>query len=246
VLQVDPREGSKKLVDPLRSRGLSVEVSQMEAGDVAWVGRGEGGKPVLVGVEYKTISDLLQCFENGRFAENQLPGLQDNYDIAWLLVEGQWREGEAGELRVLTKGYQWEEPRGRLMSYVQFEERIASVEILGGVAVVQTRDFKHTLAWLHARYSWWTSKNMDEHKSHLQLYDNKPMSHRVTNRRPNLAVKIASQLPGIGWEGAWALEKEKYLGWKPEQWADLRVGKRQSRLGEKRGTEIWESLSPLF
>lgn len=244
-LNVDPREGSKRLIEPLRDRGLAVTTERMDAGDVAWVGRGEHGRPVLVGLEYKTLGDLLQCFRDNRFAEHQLPGLQDNYDAAWLVVEGEWRPGPHGEL-VVRHGQRWGDPHGQAWRYLEVEGKLTTIEVRGGVNLRRSRSLDETVAMIHGLYAWWTSKDLDDHKSHLQFHDNKPLSRRVSTRRPTVGVKIAAQLPHIGWEGAWALQGKRYLGWGLREWAELRIGKRQARLGEKRGEDVWTTLRALL
>ena len=61
---VDDRAGSVDLVkyQPLKR---SAELTRLRAGDVLIVGNGPGGRPVLVGIEFKTVADLIQSIDNG-------------------------------------------------------------------------------------------------------------------------------------------------------------------------------------
>ena len=56
---VDRRAGSKELVKPLRKKGLEVVETELEFGDVSFVGKGNGGADVHIGIEYKRLSDLV-------------------------------------------------------------------------------------------------------------------------------------------------------------------------------------------
>src|SRR4051812_5465590 len=91
MLLVDPRAGSVNLIEPLRAQGLEVVETHLESGDVGFIGRGEGGVPVHIGVEYKTLSDCISSMRTGRLEGHQLLGMRADpplYDFAYLLIEG--------------------------------------------------------------------------------------------------------------------------------------------------------------
>lgn len=198
VVRVDPRAGSKDLIAPLRGRGLRVKVERMEYADVAFLGRTEEGL-VPVGIEHKKLDDVIQCITTGRFSHIQLPGLQDCYEAAWLLVEGRWKEGPNGTLLVGKGKTGWKAyDRGaRPWKYSQVTRWLTTMEVKGGmhVRLTQTRD--ESVAFIDNLVTWWTAKSMDEHDAHLKVFD-KRLVERVSAVRPSLLRKIAAQLPGVG------------------------------------------------
>jgi ERCC4-type nuclease len=77
VLFVDPRSGSKELVRPLTKAGLPVDAStQLEAGDLFFVGRGDKGAATTIGIEHKKVADLIASLRTGRLQGVQLPGMR--------------------------------------------------------------------------------------------------------------------------------------------------------------------------
>src|SRR5262245_22382982 len=162
-IRVDDRVGSCDLEPLLKARGLPVELTRLDYADVCWMGNGPEG-PVLVGVELKTIGDLLSCITSQRFTGHQLPGLQDTYSVSYLLVEGLWKCGKSGELLVHRHGGWSEVGWGKKKwSYSEVEHWLSSVEQQGGVCLWRTANRDETVAVIHARYSWWASKDWRDH-----------------------------------------------------------------------------------
>jgi ERCC4-type nuclease len=60
----------------------------LDAGDVAFWGNGPDDEPWFIGIEYKQVSDLVDCIKSGRFAGTQLPEMVKLYNVCILLVEG--------------------------------------------------------------------------------------------------------------------------------------------------------------
>ena len=90
MILVDTRAGSNELIEPLLKAGLPVEEATLEFGDLAFLGRGEGGKKLTIGIEHKKMGDLVQSMTGGRLAGHQLPGMLGMYDRCWLIAEGDW------------------------------------------------------------------------------------------------------------------------------------------------------------
>jgi ERCC4-type nuclease len=120
VIFVDRRVGSKDLLSPLRQTGLEAELVELEFADVAFSGLGTKGASVDIGVELKTLNDLVGSLRSGRLAGHQLPGLRTKYEHAWLIVEGLWKSDERGQ--VVT--YQ-----GRTRGWVPLHGKIAASEM---------------------------------------------------------------------------------------------------------------------
>ena len=85
LLYIDPREGSKKL---LTRFGDECESVRMDAGDVAFFGNGPDDQVWWIGIEYKTLEDIMACIKTGRFTGTQLPRMMKQFDLCFLLVEG--------------------------------------------------------------------------------------------------------------------------------------------------------------
>lgn len=198
MIYVDGRVGSRDLAEPLRKRGLAVEVTQLEYGDASFIGNGAEG-PIPIGIEIKTIGDLLGCIADKRFAGHQLPGLKDSFACVYLLIEGIWSEGKQGELLVNGRPVSWGK---RGWQYAQVDGFVTSMQERARIHVWRTATRHETVAFVHGRYSWWTSKEYDEHDSHLALHT----TQVPVLRKPSTAegwrrlrrMQVAAQLPGIG------------------------------------------------
>lgn len=199
-LVVDPRAGSKDLIPHLRALGVKCVEERMAYGDISFVGNGPLG-PLPIGIEHKSLPDVLDCILSGRFAARQLPGLLDSYAHTWLVVEGQFRPGPAGELYV---------PRGRAgrfgpvpWGYKEWLYRhvvhwLLSIQIQGGCRVVVTRDKRDSAAFIKALFTWWTAKGWEDHQT-LKTLDH-VVQRRMGYCRPTFVRKFAALLPGIEWE----------------------------------------------
>lgn len=203
MICVDTRAGSKDLIEPLRAAGLVVEGCRLTAGDVEWVGRGPKGAPVLVGVEYKKWADLLTCMRDGRFAE-QVRGMAKCQDYRWLLVEGRIRPGKKGVIEEPNRGGGWAEMHGHY-TYQEAAAWITTMASRAGVLVWRTESFAETVAWLRAQYLWWTAKDWEEHRAHLDFYQPRDAEQFV---EPSVVQLMAMALPGVGTAKAVAIASE--------------------------------------
>lgn len=193
MLRLDRRAGSAELEGPLRAAGLRPEMDTLPAGDVEVHGRGPGGRPLLVGVEFKLVRDVMECVRTGRFAE-QLRGMRGRYEISWLLIEGEWRiEGELVEVR--ERGG-WKE-RGRY-TYQEVAAWVLTMAQRGGVMLWRTRDRVESVAWLRAMFWWWTSKDFEEHRAHLAWYTPPYTAEHPFAEEPSVAQKVAAALLSRG------------------------------------------------
>lgn len=220
MIQVDKRAGSNELLAPLAAAGLPVEEATLDFGDIAFVGRGEGGAGILIGIEHKKLSDLVNSLNTDRLAGHQLMGLLRYYDRANLIIEGEWEADENG--RVLVPGRlrnQLKPLKGAPPASV-LEQRVLTLEHRGGLRIRWTRNQEETVRYVSALYRFWSDRNLDEHKSHLaihapdldgRLLDPVSDQRRVYAAFPSIGYTrsdaVAKHFPNL-WSAANALEPE--------------------------------------
>lgn len=203
MLLVDDRAGSKELAEPLSNLGLPVELTRLDFGDIAFVGKGAGGTDVTIGIEFKTLRELVQALRTERLTGFQLPGMRNEmgYDHCYLFFEGQWLYNKQGLLQ------RKKQPTGRLvplegqMTISELLKRVFVMHLCGGLNPWPTTSRQDTLSSIRDLYRTWTDKALDKHTSHLGIYVAPglvPMSKfRVT----------VSTFPGIGRIGSQAVEQ---------------------------------------
>lgn len=222
TVSVDRRVGSKNLEAPLRSllQGRhKVVLSEMRYGDVAWTADGPGGVPWEIAVERKTVPDLLSSLSGRRFVEHQLPGLINNYNYVYLLVEGLWRAHTEYERGVGVKAVKLGGKTGKLeysggaVTYRGWQPRVEwrttgwdYENVCGmlasfrkaGIIVVRTASVEETLWFLRTEVNWW-SKGYDGHKSAEAWAGTDVFGAQVRSARtPSPAEEYAARLPGVG------------------------------------------------
>src|SRR6185436_1239721 len=97
TMLIDPRAGSADLVEPMKTLGIPVKVETLNSGDIAFTGRGEGGKPISIGVEHKKLNDYLASMK-GRMQGRQLTEMLKDYDRRYLIIEGEFEHDGQGRL----------------------------------------------------------------------------------------------------------------------------------------------------
>jgi ERCC4-type nuclease len=194
-LLLDMQAGSKDFLAPLLAAGLPVRGTMLPSGDVEILGHGPESRPLLIGIELKTIPDVLACVRSGRFAE-QARKMAARYEVRWLLIEGEWQSDEAGLLEVRERrGYR---ERGR-HTYQEVVAWALTMAQRGGVLLWRTRDRAESVAWLRAMYWWWTSKDFEEHRAHLDWYT-PPYTpdNPLDVAEPGIVQKVAAALLAQG------------------------------------------------
>jgi hypothetical protein len=182
VIYVDPRIGNKggretdyhDIKDALIARRLVVAEKMLAAGDVHWYGEGpeeEGRRPVSVGAEIKSVSDLISCMKGGRFAGAQLPGLKACYEVSYLIVVGSYRPGSNGELLVPGPGG-WREAKAgpHTFDYSTLQQWLTTMEERAGLRIRRVYDKRELVAEVHSLWSWWRL-GIEHHKSHRAYYE---------------------------------------------------------------------------
>jgi len=198
TILIDDRTGSKEFLGHLKPPH---ETRRLPYGDFAFVGNGPTGK-LGIGVERKTIPDLVQSFTSGRLSGHQLIGMVDHYDILYVVVEGIWRTNpDTCMLETLRR--RWVPVRGAIAG-TEVMGFLHSLTCIAGVRVWCTRGRDDTSTWLGSLYNWW-QKRWDNHRTLKQFHVEPPA--RAYMYRPTDTHKILKEIPGVGWEKGQALEK---------------------------------------
>lgn len=201
-VEVDDRVGSRELLPELKKLHTPAVKVRLPFADAAFEGEGEKGV-VKIGVERKTIYDLIQSMTTGRLSSHQLPGLVQTYDFRYIVVEGLWRPGRDGVVEV-WKGGGWRAAPTRL-GWFEVDRYLTTLEVRGGCWVRRTGSLWETAVMVGSLYRWW-GKEWKEHRGHLQL-EKGLMPDRVLFSKPSYPRLVASVLPGIGWEKSLAVAK---------------------------------------
>lgn len=196
MLLVDRRVGSKELVPPLRALGLAVELVELDFADVAFTGRGAQGASVDIGVELKTLNDLVGSLRSGRLAGHQLPGLRSHYEHAWLVVEGQWRADEHGLVTTYQGQARGQRTLPGKMRASEMEKQLLTLELCGGLHVRYTNSRADTVRFVANLFRWWSDQALDHHTSHLAVHDQPtliPISEyrAAFSKWPGVGIKIS-------------------------------------------------------
>ncbi len=247
MLFVDDRAGSKELAEPLRKLGVPVETTRLDFGDVMWEGRGEGGTPVLIGVEFKQLRELVQALRTERLQGYQMLGMRETYKYSYLLVEGGLHYDKQG--RLLTRAYK----RSRFnthpplmpgqMSVQELLKRKHVLHLCGGLNPVFTANRSDTLQEIIALYHCWTDQDLDKHKSHIAAYQ-APSLIAISDFR-----RTVKTFPHIG-NRASAIVEAYFVGnlarataASVDEWASLETtddSGRSRRLGLKVAQDIYD------
>lgn len=195
MILLDSRVGSIELKAPLLRLGLPVEVTSLEFGDACFEGNGPQGS-LAVGIERKTLGDMLHCIEDKRFAGHQLPGMRGLYDLSILLVEGHWRPYDPdGFLMESHNGVTWGYSRsaGQRTTYSKLFRYLLSVQMSGAYVCCPRTLFESAYQiheWYHHLRKRWA-----DHGALLEM-------HAITlpslRERPSLVRRWAKELDGIG------------------------------------------------
>ena len=99
MILIDSSTGSRELLSKILETGAPaclVDIKD-EGADYAFQGNGPDG-PILIGIERKTLTDLVDSIYSGRLAGIQVPKMQETYSVRVLVVEGEWRADKEGRI----------------------------------------------------------------------------------------------------------------------------------------------------
>ena len=190
MITIDYREGSKELELPLKRMGVPVKVDYLAFGDVMFTGNGPEGL-VLIGIEYKKLSDLLQSLNDGRLLGHQLPGMENAFDYQYLLIEGVYSCNSEGRIQIL-RGTRWTSHESK-MQYANLRGWLHTLSSIYGVRVLESPNLLSTAAQCASIYKWW-QKAWESHGVSVTVHT--PTFKSIMMPTPR--QKVASQFPGVG------------------------------------------------
>lgn len=231
MIFVDDRQGSRELAD-LVTDGI---LTRLEFGDAMFMGNGPEGN-VDIGVERKTIGDLINSVTTGRLSGHQLPGLLSSYYKVYLMVEGVWRGNRNTDALEVKRNKGWRElERGRRRFRASdVWMYLTTLEVMTGVETRITYDMAHTCQIIEYLSKWW-GKEWESHKGHLQMHKGGPPTALVRPGKPSLIRRMAAELPLIGWGRSLEVEKrfgsvEEMVMAGEEDWMEIEgIGKTTAR-----------------
>lgn len=185
-------------------------------GDVEIIGKGPGGRPLLVGVEYKKVPDVLTCIRDGRFAE-QARGMAATFEVSWLLIEGEWRLDPmpGSDMLEVREKRGWESRGGH--TYQEMASWMLTMAHRAGVLVWRTSNQRESIAWLRTLYWWWTAKDFEEHQAHLDWYrppycPETPFDVKGPSRAQKVAAALLAEGPTVDVNGERAKAAAAHFG----------------------------------
>lgn len=248
-LLVDRATGSNELVEPLKRFGLPAELAHLEYGDIAFMGRGEQGADLYVGIELKKVAELAQSLVTKRFQGHQLIGLTRDFDRRYLVIEGDYHHNERGQV-VVFRGAGRPKPLHAAANALVFEEQLINLQTRGGLWIRHTTGRRDTLRFIAAAFRYWTDKDLDRHKSHMAVYA-PDVDPQLLAPSSDFRAAIQRWLPGVGFAASAAIERacagkmRRLMLWGEREWAELAIpdGRGNPRkLGTKRARQIMEAI----
>jgi ERCC4-type nuclease len=201
MILVDDRErpnrqaGSTKEVLPILVRlGKPAFKQRLGFGDFCFEGNGPGGR-INIGIERKTLHDMLHCIDDAHYAGHQRGGMKLLYRFSFLALEGLWKPHHPDGWLMEGWGTSWGycKYRSQTPLYTKLFNYLVSVA-LSGIPVVVSRDMEQTAANVCGLYDYFQKP----WSNHTSLLETQVMPLAGITGRPSLVRRWASQLEGVG------------------------------------------------
>lgn len=212
MIYIDNRIGSKEL-QPKIPKHIPTTLTHLDFGDAYFFGNGPNESMVSIGIERKTITDLLQSIITGRLSGHQLLGLLHTYDYVYLLVEGLWQTDLKTGLLVTYKGKKWIPVHLGTRQFTGKEIRnyLNTLTTICGIQCVTASKLSQSGRWISDTYGWW-NKKFEKHKSHLAFHipplPKKQTKQYVTFESPPFLQRVIKEFSGVGWNKSLALSEK--------------------------------------
>ena len=183
-------------------KDMDVNLGRLDFGDFAFLGNGPDDSIVTIGIERKAIKDLCNSMITGRLSGHQLPGLIQQYEYVYVLVEGAWRyRYPDGILEMLTGVYWHAVCLGqRIFMAKEIVGFLNTLSIKAGVHILFSDNKQESVQIITSLFHWWNGKEFEGHSSHLAPNKaHKGAQGQVQFIKPSLVRRVAAEVKGIGW-----------------------------------------------
>lgn len=201
TMLIDDRAGSKTLMEysPCREVGI---LCRLESGDVSMVGNGQHGR-IVIGVEVKSIFDLVSSMNTGRIQASQIPLMLRTYDRTYLLYYGTYTAGPHGELQIGGRPYMI---GSRAVPYGWLEGALMTYQACG-VTIKRVTDISEAAQWLGTLARWW-AKPWDKHDG-MKAFDTSQDISLMPNVPDSVLfrARVAAAIPVIGYKRGLAVAR---------------------------------------
>ena len=199
MIYIDDRAGSGTLLSLFQSHRTrpAVTLRRLPAADFCFSGHGPKG-PCLIGVERKTIRDMLQSIRTGRFSGEQLPKLLDHYEFAFLTVEGRVRINTANGFLEEPWGKGWTQLKLGQSPFLglELDSFLTTIEVRTPIHIHCTRNEAETVEDTLSLHHYF-AKPWDKHHAHVALH---LPPETATIGKAGTVRRIAYCLGGVGWD----------------------------------------------
>lgn len=204
MILVDPRSGAEsqdkqttvdRLVQHIRNIGVPCDKGPLEFADIAFEGNGPQGR-VMIGIERKTVHDMLHCIDDARYAAHQKPGMHVMYARCFVALEGIWKAHDPGGwLMESQNGCQWYycKYRSKPVLYSKLYRYLMSIA-LSGVIITPSRNLWETAYHTCELYQYFQKRWED----HTSLLETQKLLIPDLRGKPPLVRRWAAELDNIG------------------------------------------------
>lgn len=196
MIVVDDRIGSIELRPLIIQQGVECDKYHFPYGDAIFQGNGPTG-PISIAFERKKLSDIFNCIKDGRYSGHQAIGLHNYYDLAFFILEGNWRPSKNGWI---LEGYEdelgrthWKYFNNRKIPYGVLQNAMTSIA-MSGVVTTYSLDINHTVRNIISTFKYFQKKWND----HDMLKKFHRLNIPTLQEKPSLVQEWASKLEGIG------------------------------------------------
>jgi len=221
TILISNAEGSKHLINypPLSQSGCGVLLN-LPSTDAVFYGNGPDNRTISIGVEVKSLSDLLTSLQNGRLFATQVPKLLAAHDVCRLVFYGvfrcnltdnitlqEYRTFPARDNRPAHS--RWVDFKLGPKSPIRYGYLISRLDKLArlGVLYDHVPDISHVALWLAClarSYAKPYSEQTEAYRAFDQSRDTPPARLDLDSTTLQIA-KLCAKIPGVGWDRAFAL-----------------------------------------
>lgn len=243
-LLIDSRVGSKEL-QPYINPAITPTLCRLEYADVSFFGNGYDSPNdipnlVNIGIERKTITDLISSIESGRLSGHQLTGLINSYNYVYLLVEGLWQSNPKTGILEIYKAHKWQAfEHGRPHTGTEINNYLNTLAVKCNVKIWRTSDIRQSGRWISDLYLWW-QKSWDKHKAHQQSYQEPEEIAPLIPATP-MQNMLKAGIKNLGWKKA-RIVSEEFPTMLDLALADVKVLTALPGIGKIQASKILETV----